>query len=31
MVEHQANDLEVQGLNPSPGLNFSLEIGRAPG
>ena len=26
MVEHQASDLEVQGSNPSPGSNFSLEI-----
>ena len=26
VVEHQARDLEVRGLNPGPRLNFSLEF-----
>ena len=26
LVEHQTRDLEVQGLNPGSGSNFSLEI-----
>ena len=26
MVERQAGDLEVQGSNPGPGSNFSLDI-----
>ena len=26
MVEHQAKDVKVRGLNPGPDSNFSLEI-----
>ena len=26
LVERQARDLEIQGLDPGPGWNFSLEI-----